>query len=245
MASLVWAAALLAVVLAADLALAAEAGVPALPGIEGLPSVQDLPDLLVMMDGSRVTTREAWETRRKPELKALFQHYMYGFFPPAAKVRATVAAADVKALGGAATMKRVALGFEPPGCPAIDLLVVVPNRREGPAPVFLGLNFTGNHTVLADPSIPLAKGWMRDGPGVVGNRATEAGRGTAAEKWAVEHVVGRGYAVATFYYGDMVPDKPEMDGGVYPHVRPAGAAAPSPTDWGAIAAWAWGRQRAV
>jgi len=41
-----------------------------------LPAKAELPDPLVMLDGTKVTTRADWETKRKPELKALFQHYM-------------------------------------------------------------------------------------------------------------------------------------------------------------------------
>ena len=53
------------------------------PDPDKLPSHPDLPDPLVMLDGTRVTTKEQWETKRRPELKALFQHYMYGVRPPA------------------------------------------------------------------------------------------------------------------------------------------------------------------
>ena len=51
-----------------------------------LPIRPELPDPLVMLDGSKVTTRSDWETKRKPELKALFQHYMYGRLPPTPSV---------------------------------------------------------------------------------------------------------------------------------------------------------------
>ncbi|HEX5269044.1 MAG TPA: hypothetical protein VFW33_01090 [Gemmataceae bacterium] len=50
------------------------------PDPDKLPSHPDLPDPLVMLDGTRVTTREQWETKRRPELKALFQHYWNGYF---------------------------------------------------------------------------------------------------------------------------------------------------------------------
>ena len=41
-----------------------------------------LPDPLVMLDGRRVTSRDQWFKDRRPELQALFQHYMYGAIPP-------------------------------------------------------------------------------------------------------------------------------------------------------------------
>src|SRR5205807_10191766 len=46
-----------------------------LPPPDSLPSNQNLPDPLVMMDGTKITTKEKWESKRKPELKTLFQHY--------------------------------------------------------------------------------------------------------------------------------------------------------------------------
>ena len=52
------------------------------PDPAALPSRPELPDPLVMLDGTRITTASDWNAKRKPELKALFQHYMYGYLPP-------------------------------------------------------------------------------------------------------------------------------------------------------------------
>src|SRR5436305_14324599 len=60
------------------------------PEIDKLPARMELPDPLVMFDGTPVTTRKQWTERRAPELKALFQHYMYGDIPAAPKISATV-----------------------------------------------------------------------------------------------------------------------------------------------------------
>jgi hypothetical protein len=217
------------------------------PDFDKLPSVKELPDPLVLVDGSRVTTTEQWNERRKPELKALFQHYMYGELPAAPRITATVRQADRDALNGKATMKQVAIAFGPPECPVINLLVFVPNHRgkDGPPPVVLGLNFSGNHAVLDDRRIALASGWVPNGPGVEQNRATEAGRGKDADRWQVEHVIERGFALSTFYHGDVAPDHPGFKDGVFPYFHKAGQTEQGPTDWGAIAAWAWGLHRAV
>src|SRR5262245_39316496 len=55
------------------------------PAPESLPSRPELPDPLVMLDGSRIATKEEWLTKRAPELRALFQHYMYGKRPQPAR----------------------------------------------------------------------------------------------------------------------------------------------------------------
>ena len=48
---------------------------------EKLPSRPELPDPLVMLDGGRVATKEQWVHKRRPELMALFEHFMYGRLP--------------------------------------------------------------------------------------------------------------------------------------------------------------------
>jgi hypothetical protein len=212
-----------------------------------LPSRKDMPDPLVMLDGTRITTAEAWRTKRRPELKALFQHYMYGYFPDApVKIGAKVERIDRKYFGGKATKKEVTITFGPPKMPKIHLLLVIPNDRKKAARVFLGLNFCGNHTVVQDPTIRLPEVWMPPScPGCKDNRATESGRGKQVDVWDIEGNVERGYAVATFYCGDIAPDRPSYKYGVFPHFLKKGEDRPGPHAWGAIAAWAWGLQRAV
>ena len=158
------------------------------------------PDPLAMFDGRRVGSREMWERERKPELRALFQNYMYGCMPAALKVKATVSRTDTKALGGKATLKEVSLAYGPEGCPPLELLLVVPNKSSRPAPVFLGLNFTGNHTLLPDPEIKIPTAWMRQREGVEDHHATPKGRGLNVETWALEQSIDAGFAVATLVY---------------------------------------------
>jgi hypothetical protein len=216
------------------------------PPVSKLPSRPELPDPLVMLDGTPVKTKKQWQEKRQPELKALFQHYMYGNFPPRPdNVAFKVERVDKSALGGKATLKEVTISFGPEGTPRIHLLLFIPNHRKGPAPVFLGMNFCGNHTVVNDPQIPLPEVWLPNHcPGVKDNHATAAGRGAQVNVWAVEQTIDSGYAVATFYCGDVDPDRPDVRQGIQPHLRKPGQKA-SPYDWGTIAAWAWGLQRAV
>jgi hypothetical protein len=217
------------------------------PAVGELPVVKELPDPLVMFDGKRVTSREQWYKERRPELKALFQHYMYGYLPPPPKeIKATVERKDEKYFGGKATKKEVAIQFGPEGTPKIHLLLVIPNQRKKPAAVFVGMNFCGNHTVVADPSVALPEAWLPTRcPGCVENRATDEGRGKQVEVWNLENSIDRGYAVATFYSGDVDPDKPDFTDGVHPHYLKPGQTEAGPQDWGTIAAWAWGIHRAV
>src|SRR5689334_668930 len=70
------------------------------PEAAKLPAKAELPDPLVMFNGKPVTTKEQWFKERRPELKKLFEHYMYGVAPPAPKISAKVERTDPKALGG-------------------------------------------------------------------------------------------------------------------------------------------------
>jgi hypothetical protein len=195
-----------------------------------------------MLDGKPVTTKRAWVKERRPELEALFQHYMYGWFPPAVKVTGRVTYMDKSFFDGKATLKLATISLGKGPAPQVHLLMVIPNGRKGPAPAFLGMNFTGNHTLVADVHVPMTAAWMLpELTDVVNHHATEAGRGKQADTWALEQSIERGYAVATYYCGDVELDKTNAEGGVRELIH----APRAPDDWGTIAAWAWGLQRVV
>jgi hypothetical protein len=212
-----------------------------------LPRQPSLPDPLVMLDGRKVTTLEMWMKERRPELIRLFQHYMYGQLPPKPALSAKVVRMDEAALGGKATLSEVTLRFGASEVPPIHLMLVVPNRRTAPAPVVLALNYFGNHTLIQDKNVRLPDNWMPGWGGeeassakVVNHHASEAGRGSWTRYWPIEDLIGRGYALATFYNGDIDPDTPEQRG-LQKFFRQ-----PDPADdCGTIGAWAWGLQRAV
>jgi hypothetical protein len=216
------------------------------PDPDKLPSRPDLPDPLVMLDGTKITTKEQWEKKRRPELKALFEHYMYGKQPSdRGKIEVKVLHEDAKAFGGMATLKELELAVAPLGAPPVHLLLVVPNDRKGPAPCFVGMNFSGNHTLVDDPKVAIPTAWMYpQQPGVKDNKATEAGRGKAKDVWALEQSIGRGYAVATFYNGDIDPDQTGKREGVRPILTREGDVEKGDVT-ATIMAWAWGISRVV
>lgn len=218
------------------------------PPVSDLPVITGLPDPLVMFDGTPVRSVEEWREKRRPELISLFQHYMYGYSPPPpGNFSYTVDHTDNMKYGGKATLKLVTLRFGPTGTPEVSLMVVVPNHRDGPAPVFLGLNFPGNHTTADFSEIPLTRAWVNDNwTGGKENRASDDQRGIREWRWPYEMIIERGYAVATIYAGEITPD---YDGGFSEGVHKGyfsdGQKRPGPHEWGAVAAWAWGLQRGV
>ena len=53
-----------------------------LPGVNELPVRAAMPDVMVMNDGTRVTTRRQWEARRQ-EMRRILSYYAVGQMPPA------------------------------------------------------------------------------------------------------------------------------------------------------------------
>ena len=219
----------------------------AFPEFAALPPQPALPDPLVMLDGRRVTSRAQWVNERRPELKALFEHYMYGAIPPKpAHMQATVLGEYRDFLGGKATLKLVTLETGPGKAPRIDLLLIVPNDRQLPSPVFLAMDFCGNHALTDDARVPLARSWLANScKGCTNNAATEAARGTQAATWPLAEIVRRGYALATFYSGDIDSDRADVSDGLYAWLAKGDPAKNNPANRGTIAAWAWGFHRCV
>lgn len=212
--------------------------------VSNLPLQPGIPDPLFMLDGTPVLTKEQWLKKRRPELEKLFQHYMYGWLPPAVHVKGKITYTDRNFFGGKATLKlaTLRLGREP--APHVQLLIVIPNHRSKPAPLFIGMNFSGNHTLVNDTNVPVPTGWMPTNiprVRIVNQHATESGRGRQIDTWSLEQTIDRGYAVATYYCGDVEQDRTNAEGGVRELIHKA----QNPDDWGTIAAWAWGMQRVI
>jgi hypothetical protein len=215
------------------------------PDAATLPVQPAFPDPLTLRDGRRVTSRDQWERERRPELKALFQHYMYGQIPKAMHMEVKTLRVHRDFLGGKATLKLISLDAGHGG-PVIDLMLVVPNKRPGPAPVFLAMNFCGNHALTTDPRVPLTRGWLYSScKGCSNNVATGAARGGQAQDWPLARLVERGYALASFCTSDIDSDRKEVSDGIYAWLAGADPAKNNPTNRGSIAAWAWGFHRCV
>ncbi|WP_461148313.1 glucuronyl esterase domain-containing protein [Spirosoma pulveris] len=202
-----------------------------------------LPDPLVNINGKAIRTKAEWRNRRA-ELLKLFAENVYGQTPAkAVKLRFQTTSVDKSALNGLAIRKQVSIFFvDYPQLAPIDVLIYLPKASKKPVPVFLGLNFCGNHCVTTEADIPLSTRWVTGGTSDVSanSRATEKARGMQARRWPLEMIVKRGYALATAYYGDIEPDYPQ---GWHAGIRSVLGDTTKANNWGAIGAWAWGMSR--
>lgn len=210
----------------------------------------ELPDPLVLLDSTTVNDSQKWIEKRRPEIVALFEDHVYGKAPrKKTKIKYNVMETASNVIDSTATRKQVriyVLGKK--NGPFMDVLIYLPNAVEKPAPIFVGYNFYGNHTIIDDPAVMIPQSWSRNSEyfGVTDNKPNEAGRGLRANRWPIAHIVKRGYGVATIYYGDIDPDDDgTFDNGIHPYFYEKGQTQPEPDEWGAIAAWAWGLSRAM
>jgi hypothetical protein len=211
-----------------------------------------LPPLLQMADGSMVKDSAGWEKRRA-EVMELLRGHLFGRTPEiAGGIKISLISEKADALAGLAHRKnyRVTLP-QYPAWKGMEVMLHTPAAAKKPVPVFVGVSFNGNHAVTTDTDLPLSTTWCRESPkekgAVVEHRFTELSRGIESSRWPLAMILKRGYAVATYYYGDVEPDHEEgWKDGLRAAVSPAGAATVfKPEDWGAIGAWAWGLSRAL
>jgi len=205
-----------------------------------------LPDALTLISGEKVTDADTWYKFRRPEILNLFSTYVYGRTPTQKiAMKCQQFEESDNALGGTAIRKQVTCAFgEKANGPKMNILIYLPAGAHKAVPLFLGLNFTGNQSVNADPGIKIAEVWDKNTKTL--HLPAESTRGSWAREWQVEKVTAHGYGIASIYYGDIDPDFPGgIDGGVRPLFFAPGQTAPEPDDWGSIGAWAWGLSRAL
>ena len=195
-----------------------------------------LPDPLVLKSGKAVTDKTIWWNERRPEVLSLFESEMFGKTPAKRLPVHYLVASESSALNGKAVRKEITVFFTPDvKGPSMSILLYLPNSDD-PVPVFLGLNFDGNHTVIDDPGISVSSSW----------KAAENKRGEDSLGWPVQKIIERGYGLATIYYGDIDPDFDDgFRNGIHPLFYSAGQAKPGSDEWGSIGAWAWGLSRAM
>lgn len=211
-----------------------------------------LPDVLTLTHGEKVKSESDWTQKRRPEIIALFEQHVYGNLPAKPeKISFREIYTDPHALSGKAIRKEVEITVTNNNRSlAFRLLLYLPQNARQQTPVFLGLNFFGNHAVQPEPGISITTSWMPDprdvgveDSSVINHKATEKSRGMSAASWPVELILSHGFGLATLYYGDLLPDYPEgYREGVFPLF---GDTKDEFDKTSAISVWAWGLMRAM
>ena len=103
----------------------------------------NVPNPLTMNDGKKVTTPEMWWKERRPELIEMFSKYVYGRVPTdLPKVTWTVNTVDHEMIGFTPVIAKDVEGVvdnssDPAISVHIHMMVVLPTRSKGPAPVLM------------------------------------------------------------------------------------------------------------
>ena len=197
----------------------------------------DLPDPLVLKDGTKVTTAEAWWTKRRPEIVEDFDSEIYGRAPKETpKVRWEVTGTTKEDVGGVPTVKKTLVGHVdntsyPEVTVDIQLTLTTPADAKGPVPVMMEFGFGGfgprpgaaktKTPPKAPPKAPMSVGptWQQQ---------------VLAKGW--------GYAI-------LIPNSVQPDNGAGLTKGIIGLCNKGQPrkldDWGALRAWGWGASRAL
>ena len=186
----------------------------------------NVPELLVCEDGTKVTTKDVWEKKRRGEIREFYRREVYGR-RPVEKPRALKfeqLGEDEEFLGGRAVKRRAYVSFEAPGGKGgFHIEAYIPKSAK-PVPGFIYISFYpyGSETSPA-----------------------------ALSRLPFDLVLNRGYAIVQFLIDDINKDMPEYPRplewwktGVFKLFDPDGTKH-ADDSWGALAAWAWGASRTL
>jgi hypothetical protein len=204
------------------------------PDVNDLPVQTNLPDVMTMNDGSRVTTPEQWNARRK-EMKAILEYYELGHAPPPpGNVKGKIIRSQ-DLLDGTVKYQLVHLSFGPHHKLGLDIAIFTP-ATGGPFPTIInpsffmtpGVNFTNGPAALA------ATEAVTNRPAHLFTTPVDPVRAALGFSNALD----RGYAIVTYRYTQCGEDNINFRTNSFYPAYPG-------YDWGELMGWAWGLSRVV
>ena len=160
-------------------------------------------------------------SRHCESLRKLFQENVYGMWPGSPEVVISTRVSVHAGAGADVSLIELEL-TEPLGrLSPLHLLLAAPSQVDGPLPCLLGLNFSGNRSVLEGES--------------TGGRVP----------WPVSEVLQRGYLLASIHASEIVADNPARAESDLARVRRDAGSHRQRTDTATIMAWAFGLSCAV
>ena len=145
----------------------------------------ELPDPLFDLGKQRRVNNAAdWENTQRPYWLKLFSEEMYGDFPEEGLEVSFILESSRPVFDDKAIRKEVTINVKSKkGEKDISLLIYLPKQKD-PAPVFLGLNFYGNHTINPDPEITIHRSWGGFPRTFASRRCPDLGSGFMPFPWA-------------------------------------------------------------
>jgi hypothetical protein len=222
-----------------------------LPGIQELPVRSEMPDVLVMNDGTRVTTKQQWQKRRE-EMRKILSYYAVGQMPPApGNVKGREVSSE-PVLDGTVQYRQIHLTFGPSNSLSLDIGVFKP-ARGGPFPTII----LQSGSVPGAPALPRLPQGANQGKGqdvllIVGPENPAATvpspnaplQTAAAMARQYADVFQRGYALVVFNPNDCAEDTTLRNpDGSWAFRNTRFYPAYPGYDWGILAGWAWGASR--
>lgn len=230
----------------------------------------DLPDALTLNDGEKVTTAQVWWQKRRPEIIADYERYIYGRVPAnVPKVTWSVSATDKEFLGRTPVIAKTLFGHvDNSSYPLIDvniqMTLVTPADAKGPVPVLMMFGRSG----FPAPSQPTESQreklnaeikalLVREDPSLDQIFAEHPGfdfvqaplftppqlnaDGDPPSEW---EIVADGWGFATINPTSIQADSAAgLTRGIIGLVNKGQPR--TPEDWGALRAWAWGAGRGL
>jgi hypothetical protein len=191
--------------------------------VSAAPTPTNVPELMKTFSGQNISSREAWEKTRAPEILERYTRDVFGIRPREAGERArfSFTVTDERdAFDGKAVRKHVRLDVRGlKGTYALPITVFIPKAAK-PAPAFIYAGIY--HSTEVD----------------------RAGHITKSRYWPVKDIIDRGYATASFMVTNVAADaKSCFTGGIFTAM--GGTGKRDADAWGAISAWAWAASRVL
>lgn len=206
------------------------------------------PVLAALEGGGTVQSAEAWQDQR-PAIRNALEKNIYGTMPSGGEARLVGRrVVDDTYLGGLAVLEdwdiSVTAFYDGQASPPtlLRMAVMIPAGHVD-APVILMETFCRNHNTFPNSDVwrPEGEG-MCDGDGVLSSAMSYV-FGRYITTPPLEEIARRGYAIAAFHPGDVVPDDASQGQAALDEM--AAPVAGDGTQPGAIAAWGWLFSRAV
>ena len=230
----------------------------------------DIPDPLTLNNGQKVTTRNVWWEKRRPEIVEMFEKYVYGRVPTnVPKVTWSIRATDHELIGFTPVIAKDLVGtVDNSSYPAITvkmhMTLVTPANAKAPVPVLMMFGragFPAPNEPSAEEFERINKAWkellVQHDPSLkdvfAQHPAWEPVKATPfqfpqltkdGDFPATWQLIGAGWGFALFDTASVqADDGAGITRGIIGLVNKGQPR--KPEDWGALRAWAWGASRGL